>query len=225
VTPAPEAAPAATTTRTLLVLTASAFVVLAAEPTFVLVDTAVVGHLGPTPLGALGIGGTLLSLVTIVGGFLEYGTTARAARWFGAGQRHRAVDEGATATVLALGLGLLAIALGEGLAGPLIGLLTGGNHAVADAAIGWFRIAVLGLPGILMVLAGNGWMRGVQETRRPVLIVVGANVASAIASPLLVYAAGLGLTGSAVADVAAQAIGGGLFLCAVHREQPRWRPQ
>jgi Na+-driven multidrug efflux pump len=56
---------------------------------------------------------------------------------------------------------------------------------VADAAIGWFCIAVLGLPGILMVLAGNGWMRGVQETRRPVLIVVGANVASAIASPPL----------------------------------------
>src|ERR1700722_3914770 len=102
--------------RRILRLSASAFVVLAAEPSFVLIDTAVVGHLGPTPLGALGIGGTLLSLVAIVGSFLDYGTTGRSARWFGAGERGRAVDEGVTATVLALSLGVVAIALGEAFA-------------------------------------------------------------------------------------------------------------
>ena len=84
----------------MLRLAGSAFVVLAAEPSFVLVDTAVVGHLGPLPLGALGIGGTLLSLVAMIGGFLDYGTTGRAARWYGAGRRDRAVAEGTTASVL-----------------------------------------------------------------------------------------------------------------------------
>ena len=107
----------------MLRLAASAFVVLAAEPSFVLVDTAVVGHLGPVPLGALGIGGTLLSLVAIIGGFLEYGTTSRAARWFGAGQRDRAIEEGATASVLALILGAIAAGAGELFAGPLLRLL------------------------------------------------------------------------------------------------------
>jgi Na+-driven multidrug efflux pump len=67
-------------TARMLRLAASAFVVLAAEPSFVLIDTAVVGHLGPLPLGALGIGGTLLSLVAMIGAFLDYGTTGRAAR-------------------------------------------------------------------------------------------------------------------------------------------------
>jgi putative MATE family efflux protein len=209
----------------ILRLSAAAFVVLAAEPSFVLIDTAVVGHLGPTPLGALGIGGTLLSLVAMVGAFLDYGTTGRAARWFGAGQRHRAVDEGVTATVLALVLGGLAVATGEALAGPLIGVLAGSNHAVRHAAETWFRIAVVGVPGILVVLAGNGWTRGVQETRRPVRIVVLSNAVSAAASPVLVYGAGMGLNGSAVANVAAQVIGGGLFLRALHRERRPWRPE
>jgi len=38
----------------------------------------VVGHLGPLPLGALGIGGTLLSLIAMIGGFLDYGPTGSA---------------------------------------------------------------------------------------------------------------------------------------------------
>jgi putative MATE family efflux protein len=209
----------------MLRLAAAAFVVLAAEPSFVLIDTAVVGHLGPLPLGALGIGGTLLSLVAIIGGFLEYGTTSRAARWFGAGQRDRAIEEGATASVLALLLGVVAAGAGELFAGPLLRLLAGGAGPVASAAETWFRIAVLGLPGILLVLAGNGWMRGVQDTRSPVRIVLIANALSAAASPILVYPAGLGLAGSAVANVGAQAVGGLLFLRAIRGERARWRPR
>lgn len=220
-TPAGEAPGTAGLTR----LAASAFVVLAAEPSFVLVDTAVVGHLGPTPLAGLSVGGTLLSLVAIIGAFLDYGTTSRSARWYGAGDRAAAVDEGVAATVLALMLGVAGAVLGEVLAAPLLHLLTGANHAVYRAGVQWFRVAVLGLPGILVVLAGNGWMRGVQDTRRPVRIVVGANAASAAASPVLVYALGLGLTGSAVANVAAQVVAGGLFVRAVHAERRPWRPR
>ncbi|HEV7208577.1 MAG TPA: MATE family efflux transporter [Mycobacteriales bacterium] len=209
----------------LLRLSAAAFVVLAAEPSFVLIDTAVVGHLGAVPLGALGIGGTLLSLVAMIGAFLDYGTTGRAARWFGAGQRDRAVDEGVTASVLALALGVMAIGAGELFAGPLIRLLAGGPNAVSAAAEAWFRVAVLGVPGILLVLAGNGWMRGVQDTRRPVRIVVLANVLSAAASPILVYPLGLGLRGSAIANVGAQVVAGVLFVRAVRAERRPWKPR
>lgn len=211
-------------TSAVLRLSASAFVVLAAEPGFVLVDTAVVGHLGAVPLAGLGVGGTLMSLVAMIGAFLDYGTTGRAARWFGAGERDRAVDEGIAATVLALVLGAVGAAGGEALAGPLMHVLTGANHGAYRAGVTWFRIAVLGLPGILVVLAGNGWMRGVQDTRRPVRIVVAANAVSAVLSPLLVYPAGLGLRGSAVANLVAQTLGGVMFVVAVHRERRSWRP-
>ncbi|MBV9592517.1 MAG: MATE family efflux transporter [Actinobacteria bacterium] len=208
-------------TRRLLALTASAFVVLAAEPLYVLIDTAVVGHLGPTPLGGLGVGAALMTLILMIGTFVEYGTTGRAARWFGAGRRDLAVGEGVQASWLAVGLGLLVVALGEALADPLTAALAGGNHDVRVAALGWFRIAVLGVPGVLLVLAGNGWMRGVQETRTPVAIVLLANGLSAVASPILVYPLHLGLNGSAIANVAAQVVGSALFLRALHRAAAR----
>jgi MATE family, multidrug efflux pump len=220
-TPDPSAS---ATTRRLLSLAASAFVVLAAEPLYLLVDTAVVGHLGPGSLGGLGVGAALMSLLTIVGTFVEYGTTSRAARWFGAGRIDDAIGEGVQASWLAAGIGLVVAVAGEILAGPLTAVLAGGHNATQHAAESWFRIAVLGLPGVLLVLAGNGWMRGVQRTRTPVLIVVAANALSAAASPLLVYPAGLGLTGSAIANVAAQAVGAALFLVALRRSARSVRP-
>ncbi|MDT4987433.1 MAG: hypothetical protein QOI74_1527, partial [Micromonosporaceae bacterium] len=79
---APTVVPVA---RRVAVLALPAIVVLAAEPLYVLVDTAVVGHLGRTPLAALALGGNVLSVAAWVGSFLAYGTTARSARRYGAG--------------------------------------------------------------------------------------------------------------------------------------------
>ncbi len=214
----------APSTRSLLTLAASAFVVLAAEPLYLLVDTAVVGHLGSRPLAGLAVGAALMALLTIVGTFVEYGTTSRAARWYGAGRPDAAIDEGVQASWLAGGIGLAVVALGEAFAGPLTRALAGAG-ATQHAAESWFRIAVLGMPGVLLVLAGNGWMRGVQRTREPVWIVLAANALSAAASPLLVYPAGLGLEGSAIANVAAQIVGAALFLRALRRAATSVRPK
>jgi putative MATE family efflux protein len=189
--------------------------VLAAEPLYVLVDTAVVGHLGAMSLGALGIGGALLSQVAVQFNFLAYGTTSRAARWYGAGRREAAVNEGVQASWFALGLGMLVVAAGELLAGPATALLAGGPGPVQAAAEHWLRIALLGAPFMLLAVAGNGWMRGVRETRRPLAYVLAANLVSAVLNPLLVYPAGLGLTGSAVANVTAQVFGAVLFVRAL----------
>jgi len=212
--------------RRIIVLAGSAFVVLAAEPLFVLVDTAVVGHLGKIQLAALGAGGTIMTLLAIIGTSLEYGTTGRAARFFGAGRREAAVNEGVQASWLALLVGLIGIVVGEVFASPIVRLIVGGDGDVYRDAEQWLRIAILGLPGILLILAGNGWLRGVQDTRTPVVIVVVANGLSAVASPVLVYPAGLGLSGSAIANVGAQTLGGILCMWAIRRERvparPRW---
>jgi putative MATE family efflux protein len=214
----------AVSARRIVTLAASAFVVLAAEPLFVLVDTAVVGHLGRIPLAALGAAGTVMTLLAIVGSSLEYGTTGRAARYFGAGRRDAAVNEGVQASWLGFLLGLLAVLVGELIAGPVVRLVVGQSGPVATDAERWLRIAILGLPGVLLVLAGNGWLRGVQDTRTPVLIVVAANVLSAVASPVLVYPLGMGLAGSAVANVAAQWIAAALCVRALRRERVPSRP-
>jgi putative MATE family efflux protein len=206
-------------------LAAPALVVLAAEPLYLLVDTAVVGNLGTVPLGGLAVGGGLLAWAAGLLNFLAYGTTARAARRAGAGDRGGAVSEGVQATWLALGLGLAVLLAFQLLAGPLTRALAGGAGAVADAGEQWLRVASLGAPLLLVSLAGNGWLRGVQELRRPVRYVLAGSLISLILCPLLVYPAGLGLVGSAVANVAGQAVTAALFLRALARERVAWRPR
>ncbi|HEX4470379.1 MAG TPA: MATE family efflux transporter [Nocardioides sp.] len=210
--------------RQMLALATSAFLVLAAEPLYLLVDTAVVGHLGAHALGALAIGTTLMALLAIVGTFVEYGTTSRAARWFGDGRRDRAVDEGVQASYLAVGIGLVVVVVGQLLAGPFVRLLTGSSTELQVPAEHWFRIALCGMPMVLLVLAGNGWMRGVQLTRAPVVIVLLANGLSAAASPLLVYTFHLGLVGSAWANLGAQVVAATLFVRRLRVDAGSLRP-
>src|SRR5215216_6953490 len=75
---------------------------LAAEPLYVLVDTAIVGHLGTVQLAALAIAATVLSTSFTVFNFLTYGTTAQVARLHGAGRDGEAAHVGAQAQWLAI---------------------------------------------------------------------------------------------------------------------------
>src|ERR1700754_825057 len=101
------AGPQSGTTRRIAALALPALVVLAAEPLYVLVDTAVVGHLGRVPLAAVAGGGTVWWVAVWFATLMAYGTTGRAARRFGAGERPAAVAEGVQASWLALALGVL----------------------------------------------------------------------------------------------------------------------
>jgi putative MATE family efflux protein len=206
-----------------LSLALPALVVLAAEPLYLLVDTAVVGHLGTVALGGLAVGGGLLAWAAALLNFLAYGTTARAARRAGAGDRAGAVAEGVQATWLALGLGLVVLVLFQVLAGSLTRLLAGGAGPVAAAGEQWLRIASFGAPLLLVSLAGNGWLRGVQELPRPVRYVLAGSLVSLVLCPLLVHPVGLGLVGSAIANVCGQLVTAGLFVRALTREDVSWR--
>jgi putative MATE family efflux protein len=208
-----------------LALAAPALVVLAAEPIYLLVDTAVVGHLGTVPLAGLAVGGGLLAWATALLNFLAYGTTARSARLAGAGDRTGAVAEGVQATWLALALGIAVLGLFQAFAGPLTRLLAGSAGPVAQAGELWLRVASLGAPLLLVSLAGNGWLRGVQQLRRPMHYVLAGSLLSLVLCPLLVHPAGLGLLGSAIANVAGQAVAAGLFLRALARQGVPWRPR
>jgi putative MATE family efflux protein len=214
--------------REVLRLAGPALLVLAAEPLYLLVDTAVVGHLGAVPLAGLAIGAVLLAQASTQLNFLSYGTTARAARLHGAGRRVDAVTEGVQSTWLGLVVGALVLVVGQLVAAPVARALAGGPGPVADAAASWLRIALVGAPLVLVTLAGNGWMRGVQDTARPLRYVLAGNGVSALACPLLVYGlAGvprLGLVGSAVANLAGQLVASALFARALWHERVPARP-
>ncbi|BCO36885.1 MATE family efflux transporter [Mycobacterium heckeshornense] len=188
--------------------------VLAAEPLYLLFDTAVVGRLGALSLAGLAIGGLILGLVGSDLTFLSYGTTARSARYFGARDHAAAVAEGVQATWLALALGAVIVLVVEVVAVPLVSVI-GSRADIATAALPWLRIAILGAPAMLVSLAGNGWLRGVQDTVRPLRYVVAGFGLSALLCPLLVYGwlglPRLELAGSAVANLVGQWLAALLF--------------
>src|SRR4051795_2236665 len=97
--------------REVFALALPALGALAAEPLYVLVDTAIVGHLGTTQLASLAIAATVLSTAFTVFNFLTYGTPAHVARLHGAGREQDAALVGSQALWLALFIGLAILVL------------------------------------------------------------------------------------------------------------------
>ncbi|KWX56913.1 MATE family efflux transporter [Mycobacterium sp. NAZ190054] len=216
------------TNRRIAALAFPALGVLAAEPVYLLFDLAVVGRLGALSLAGLAIGALIMGVLSSQLTFLSYGTTARAARFYGADDRRSAVEEGVQATWLALGIGTAIVVTVQLTAVPLVSALAAGGE-IADAALPWVRVASLAVPAILIAAAGNGWMRGVQDTVRPLRYVVFGFAVSAVLCPLLVYgwlgAPELGLQGSAVANVVGQYLAAALFCRALFVERVPLRPR
>lgn len=213
--------------RDILLLALPALGVLAANPLYLLLDTAIVGRLGTAQLAALAAGAAIQSTVTTQLTFLSYGTTARSSRFFGAGQRDKAVAEGVQSTWVALGVGtLLALVVGV-FAQPLAQALTG-NYDTSVRAAQWMRVAALAVPMTLVIMAGNGWLRGVQNTRLPFFLTLCGLVPGAALLPVLVGR--YGLVGSAVSNVIGMGITSLLFLVVLALEHhsyggswaPRW---
>ncbi|MBW8741989.1 MAG: MATE family efflux transporter, partial [Acidobacteria bacterium] len=177
---------------------------LAAEPLYILVDTAIVGHLGRPQIAALGLAGTVLAGAFTIFNFLTYGTTAVVARASGAGQSERAARLAAQALWLSLSIGIALLVVAEATAEPLLRAL-GGHGRSGHYALVYFRIGALGLPAALIALAGQGYLRGVSNLRRPLEIVVVANVANLVLEIVFVYAFHWGIAGSAAGTAIAQA--------------------
>jgi Na+-driven multidrug efflux pump len=132
--------------REVLRLALPALGALIAEPLYVLGDTAIVGHLGTTQLAGLALAGLLLGEVLSFCTFLEYGTTSKVARLFGADQQAEALRVGVQATWLALALGLVLVVVIELAAGPALTAMGGGETAARDQGLEWIRVAALGRP-------------------------------------------------------------------------------
>ncbi|QNF94231.1 MATE family efflux transporter [Janibacter sp. YB324] len=189
--------------RQILSLAVPAFLALVAEPLFLMVDAAVVGRLGVVPLAGLGAASSVLLTAAGVFVFLAYGTTSVVARQFGAGSWRGAIEVGVGGIWLAAGLGALA-AIVVGLGARPLAQAFGSSPAALDEAVVYLRISALGLPAMLLVLAATGILRGLQDTRTPLVVSAIGFGANAVLSIALVLGAGMGIGGAAWGTVIAQ---------------------
>jgi len=189
--------------REILRLAVPAFGALVAEPLFLLVDSAIVGHLGTPQLAGLGVAGALLATSVSVCVFLAYGTTAAVARRVGAGDLRAAIAQGIDGVWLALVIGVLLAAALAVAADPLIAAF----GTAADAtpyALTYLRVSLVGLPAMLVVLAATGVLRGLQDTTTPLVVAIVGALANIVLNIVLVYGLDMGIAGSALGTVLAQ---------------------
>ncbi len=189
--------------REVLALAVPALGALVAEPLFVLVDSAVVGRLGTAQLGGLTLASNLLLTVVGLCVFLAYATTAAVARLVGAGRDREALQSGIDGMWLALGVG---VGLGALLwtTAPWAVAAMGGAGDVGTHAVTYLRYSAAGLPGMLVVLAATGVLRGLRDTRTPLVVASTGSVVNAVLNIALVYGVGMGIAGSGLGTALTQ---------------------
>lgn len=189
--------------RDILRLALPALGALVAEPLFLLTDTALVGHLGEVPLAGLSIGSAILQTAIGLLIFLAYATTPAVARRLGAGDRPGAIRAGIDGLWLAVAIGAVILALGLPASTWIVGLF-GAGEEVSAAADTYLAISLWGIPGMLIVIAANGLLRGLQDTRTPLIVAIAGFAANAVLNVVFIYGLGLGIAGSATGTVLAQ---------------------
>jgi MATE family multidrug resistance protein len=108
-------------------------------------------------------------------------------------------------------LGAVVALVANGIAEPIVSVF-GASGSVAELAIPYLQVRFLSLPALLLVMVGHGIYRGHQDTRTPLYVAVGMNLANLVLDPLLIFVLGMGVVGAAWATVAAQTIAAGAFL-------------
>lgn len=193
--------------RRILELALPAFAALVAQPLFVMADTAIVGQLGTDPLAGLGVGSTLTLALVGVFVFLAYGSTATVARLMGAGREKDAAESGVQAMWLALVLGAVVGVVSWGFA-PQLATWLGAGGAVHEQAVAYLRWSLPGLPGMFLVLAATGTLRGMADGRTPMVLAIGAAVLNLVGDIVLVFGLGMGIAGSGAATAFAETLMG-----------------
>lgn len=197
-----------------------AFLALIAEPLFLLGDAAIVGRLGTSELAGLGIASVILQTIVGLCVFLAYGTTASVARQLGAGQTSRALTQGVDGIWLAVMIGVIATAVGWVMLDPVVAAF-GATDVVNGFALDYLRVALLGVTPLLVILATTGILRGLQDTRTPLVVAIAGNVLNVVLNIVLVFGIGsfdgLGIAGSAWGSVVAQTLSAAALLWVVLR--------
>nr|WP_231704541.1 MULTISPECIES: MATE family efflux transporter [Arthrobacter] len=193
---------------------------LIAEPLFLLTDAAIVGHLGVNQLAGVGLASTVLQTAVGLMVFLAYSTTGTVARYLGGNRQREAVAAGRDGIALAVILGAVLSLAGILLAPWLAGAM-GADGEVHRYAVEYLRWSMPGLTAMLVVLAATGVLRGLQDTRTPLVVAVAGFSVNIALNFLLVYGLDLSVAGAAMGTSISQCGMAAVYLVMVGRMAKR----
>lgn len=214
--------------RRIWALAGPAVLTLASEPLYLLVDTAIVGHIGTAALGGLAVSSTVLLFATGMLVFLTFGTAATVARLLGAGRPRDAAHQSVQALWLGLGLGVV-VALVLWPMAPWLSERFGADEAVTADALTYLHVSLWGMPAVTVAMAGTGALRGHLDTRTPLVVAVGSNTLNVVITTVLVFGFGMGIGGAAAGTVLAKSVAalayGAIVLRLARRTRVSLRPE
>lgn len=186
-------------------------------PLLGLCDTAISGHLGAVSyLGAIAVGAMMVNPVFWLFGFLRMGTSGLTAQAYGACNDDRIRLLFTQAVTLGVAIGLLLWLLRYPL-GAVMCRLMDAEPDVAAMAVDYFRTLMWAAPALLGTISIQGWLLGMQNTVRPMIVSIGVNALNIPLSLALVFGTDMGFRGIALGTVIANWSG---FLVAILLARP-----
>ena len=176
-------------------------------PLLGLVDMMLMGHLDSVAyLGAIGLGGTIFSVMYSIFSFMRAGTTGFTAQAFG-GHDHQEISY---AFYRSMGIAMIATLIVLTLQSPIEWIamqLLNGSPEVLRYTSEYYRVRIWAAPAVLSLYTFNGWYIGMQNTTIPMTIAILINVVNIGLSVLFVNVFHMGVAGVALGTVIAQYTG------------------
>ena len=202
-------------------------IVLSSSTTAILglVDTGVIGQMGQAaPIGAVGVGATILAAVYWIFGFLRMGTTGLVGQAVGAGDDAEVSAYFSRAMMIAAAAGAVLIALQAPIIWIALGMLPS-SAEVETLTRDYLMIRIWAAPAAIGVFAITGWLIAMERTGRVLAVQLVMNGLNIILDIWFVIGLGWGVKGVAFATLIAEFTGLalGLWLCREALLHPAWR--
>ena len=176
-----------------------------------LVDTFMVGHLGATAVAAVSMANQMTLIITTFFAAVATGMTALIARHCGAKEPEKAnqiLQQGyLLGAVMGLVLGVLAFLFAR----PALWVLQSPAD-VLDPGAGYLRIVALSFLLASWLFVGSAALRGMGDTRTPMLVMLAVNVVNIAIAYLAIFGCGpippMGVEGSAIGATVGRGVGG-----------------
>ncbi len=182
---------------------------------FNLADAFFVGKISAEALAAVSISFPIVFLIISIGSGIGIGVTSVVARFIGAKAQKRADNASEHGLLAALVLGLF-LSLAGILAAPLLFDVMGASGSLRIMALDYINILLAFTPLTLLGFVGNSILRGEGDMLTPMKVMGSAAILNIILDPALIFWAGLGVQGAALATAFSRVYLLLLVLCYIH---------